>query len=1020
MTDDLDKKNARIKLAKKIGLIATGLFVFYVIVGFWIVPPLLKPKLEEQLSGLLGRKVTIGAIKLNPLVLSSTTSNLTVHDNDGEPFAGFEALYVNVQLSSLFRWAGTVKDVRLSAPFGVLKLLPEGKMNIDDLVAKFSQPAPSPKPDDSLPRAIVARLEVIDGKFTVANLAAAEPIQEVVTPITFTLENLSTLKGRQGEYRFGGVGPIGGTFDVHGTLALNPLKFQGHFSSELTKLSHYWEHIKDLVSFQILNGTARASVDYTMAITDGQLNARLENGAFMLDNFELAAKGEKEVLIAVPTLSVQGLATDLQAQEMVVDRIQTAGAAFKSGLAKDGSVELQRLFQPDIEKLMEMKAARAPATETVDSSPWQVTVNQVEVKDWQFTLDDLTGKNPIRETFALNTFTVDNLSTAKDHQGTYTFDGTGPSGGNYQLNGKLTVAPVWVQGSYAMKDARLDHFWEHVKEHVSFQIVKGSTGASGDFTVARDDGGFNARLENGTYQLNDFELVEKGKQDVLIALPALAVKGIGADVKAREINVASIQTADARIKSWLAADGTFALQKLFLPDLEKLMKKEAADEPEPETTPAQPWQVTLQKMEVTNWGLAFEDRTLTNVAKMSVDDIDVVVENLSTKKGTQATVGVAMQINRAGSVKVNGKAGIAPLQADVKVVIEKIGLESFQPYVDEAVNAQIATGSTSSTGRIRYRGQDAQPQIQIEGDFSIDELEIQDRVQTEDFITLAQFKAGGIALELLPNKLNASEVLIDRPHARVTIDQAGVVNVVNAFAPVEKKAADGQENLLQRLVNFLILQFKGPMPMRVNQVRLAQFTAEFVDASISPTFSTHVEITDGTVKGLSSDPSARADFKLNGSIDKTATIEGAGQMNPMNALQYSKVDVSLKDYALKPVSPYSGKFIGFKINQGTLHTDLKYQVDNDTVKGDNIITIDQLELGEKVDSPDAPNLPIKLGVTLLKDSNGRITLQVPVAGNVKDPQFDFAKAIESSLTGAIEGARQCAVCRHQGHRRVHG
>ena len=717
MADDLDKKNARIKLAKKIALIVTGLFVFYVIVGFWIVPPLLKPKLEEQLSDLLGRKVTIGAIKLNPLVLSATTSNLTVHETDGEPFAGFESLYVNVQLSSLFRWAGTVRDVRLLAPFGVLKLLPEGKMNIDDLVAKFSQPAPSPKPDDSLPRAIMARLEVIDGKFTVANLATTEPIQDVFTPITFTLENLSTLKGRQGEYRFGGVGPLGGTFDVHGNLALNPPRIQGSFSSDGTHLSHYWEHIKDLVSFQILNGTARASVDYTVGITDGQLNARLENGAFMLDKFELAAKGEKEVLIAVPTLSVQGLAADLQAREIVVDRIQSAGAAFTSGLAKDGSLELQRLFQPDLEKLMEMKAARAPATETVESSPWQTTVNQVEVKDWQFTLDVLTGKDPIRETFALNTFTVENLSTAKDHQGTYAFDGTGPSGGNYQLNGKLTVAPVWVQGSYAMKDARLDHFWEHVKEHVSFQIVKGSTGASGDFTVARGDGGFNARLENGTYQLDDFELVEKGKQNVLIALPGFAVKGIGADVKAREINVASVQTADARIKSWLAADGTFALRKLFLPDLEKLMEKKAADEPEPETTPAQPWQVTLQKMEVTNWGLAFEDQTLTKPAKMSVDDINVVVENLSTKKGAQATIGVAMQINRAGHVKVNGKAGITPLQADVKVVTEKIGLKSFQPYVDEAVNAQIAAGSTSSTGRIRYRGKDAQPQIQVRGRF---------------------------------------------------------------------------------------------------------------------------------------------------------------------------------------------------------------------------------------------------------------------------------------------------------------
>ncbi|MDX2452894.1 DUF748 domain-containing protein, partial [Desulfosarcina sp.] len=441
MADDLEKKNARIKLAKKIALIVTGLFVFYVIVGFWVVPPLLKPKLEEQLSGLLGRKVIIGAIELNPLVLSATTSNLTVHETDGEPFAGFEALYVNVQLSSLFRWAGTVREVRLSAPFGVLKLLPEGKMNIDDLVAKFSQSTPPSEPDDGLPRAIVARLEVVDGKFTVANLAATEPIQEVVTPITFTLENLSTLKGRQGEYRFNGVGPIGGNFDVHGTLALNPLKIQGSFSSAGAQLSHHWKHIKDMVSFQILNGTAGVSGDYTVAIIDGQLDARLENGAFLLDNFELAAKGEKEALIAVPTLSVQGIAADLQAREMVVDRVQTAGAAFKSGLAKDGSVELQRLFQADIEKMMEMKTAGAPATETVESSPWQATVNQVEIKDWRFTLDVLTGKDPIRETFALNTFTVENLSTAKDHQGTYALDGTGPSGGNYQLNGKLTVAP---------------------------------------------------------------------------------------------------------------------------------------------------------------------------------------------------------------------------------------------------------------------------------------------------------------------------------------------------------------------------------------------------------------------------------------------------------------------------------------------------------------------------------------------------------------------------------------------------
>jgi hypothetical protein len=77
-------------------------------------------------------------------------------------------------------------------------------------------------------------------------------------------------------------------------------------------------------------------------------------------------------------------------------------------------------------------------------------------------------------------------------------------------------------------------------------------------------------------------------------------------------------------------------------------------------------------------------------------------------------------------------------------------LKSFQPYVDDAVNAQIVSGTTSSKGRIRYRGKDAQPQIRYEGDFSVDDVEIQDRVQTEDFITLAQIKPAASAWNCVP------------------------------------------------------------------------------------------------------------------------------------------------------------------------------------------------------------------------------------------------------------------------------
>jgi hypothetical protein len=197
--------------------------------------------------------------------------------------------------------------------------------------------------------------------------------------------------------------------------------------------------------------------------------------------------------------------------------------------------------------------------------------------------------------------------------------------------------------------------------------------------------------------------------------------------------------------------------------------------------------VALKKMEVKDWGLAFEDRTLTHPAKLTVDNIDVVVENLTNKKDKTATLGLRMRFNQAGDIDVKGTVGMNPLQADLNVVTSKIALRSFQPYVDEAVNAQIDSGTTSSKGRIRYRGEDSQPQIRYEGDLKRRRCRNQRPHPYRRLHHVGPTQNQGIGLELRPNQLTVAQVIIDRPNARVTVDEAGVVNVVNAFTPVEKK-----------------------------------------------------------------------------------------------------------------------------------------------------------------------------------------------------------------------------------------
>jgi hypothetical protein len=125
--------------AKKPALIALLLLCLYAIGGFLVAPAIIKSKAPTIIAEQLGRKATVEQIRLNPFVLSLTVRGFALEEPNGEPFAGFEELYVNFQLSSLFHLAFTFADVSLIAPYGHMKILADGKLNFSDLFAKMAR-----------------------------------------------------------------------------------------------------------------------------------------------------------------------------------------------------------------------------------------------------------------------------------------------------------------------------------------------------------------------------------------------------------------------------------------------------------------------------------------------------------------------------------------------------------------------------------------------------------------------------------------------------------------------------------------------------------------------------------------------------------------------------------------------------------------------------------------------------------------------------------------------------------------
>lgn len=130
-----------------------------------------------------------------------------------------------------------------------------------------------------------------------------------------------------------------------------------------------------------------------------------------------------------------------------------------------------------------------------------------------------------------------------------------------------------------------------------------------------------------------------------------------------------------------------------------------------------------------------------------------------------------------------------------------------------------------------------------------------------------------------------------------------------------------------------------------------------------------------------------------------------GEINSSDPKDFTNISLVFRNVEMSRLTPYSGQFAGRRIDSGKLSVDLKYKIDRRQLAGENRFVIERLTLGEKVQSPDAVNLPLDLAVALLKDSKGVIDLGLPVSGTLDSLEFSYGaliwKAVVNLLTKIV-------------------
>ncbi len=401
--------------------------------------------------------------------------------------------------------------------------------------------------------------------------------------------------------------------------------------------------------------------------------------------------------------------------------------------------------------------------------------------------------------------------------------------------------------------------------------------------------------------------------------------------------------------------------------------------------------------------------------------IALTMTDLSTLPDARGKIALNAALNRGGKLALDGALGLFPLHADLKLDLQAVDLLPLQPYMTDRVNLLMTRASLSGKGALKLeQGSDGALRGGFKGDASLGNLATVDKQSGSDFLRWKSLFFGGVDVRLQPFALAVDEVALSDFFARLIINPGGRINlqdIVRNHAGERRSLTEDNDRIAHARqptsgANTTNAEKTGKPagegaakvpPIRIGKLSLQGGRVRFTDNFIKPNYTANLMDIGGVVSGLSSDPASRATVDLRGAVN-SAPLTVTGSINPLKGDLIMDLQGKVRDMELAQLSPYSGRYVGYGIEKGKLSFDVAYKVENRQLTAENRLILDQLTFGDKVDSPDAASLPVHLAVALLRDRNGVIDLNLPIAGSLDDPQFSMGAIIVKAIVNVITKA----------------
>ena len=968
-----------------------GAVAIYALAGFFLVPPLARQQVVRRGSAALKHAVAVDAVYFNPFTFHARFDNIRVERKGESPLAtvAFASLNFN-PIASLVHRRWQFGLIRMASPQVRLAVDDEGRLNVSELLT------PSDERGGPPPIAM-ERLIVEDGTIFYRDRARAEPFATTVTPVSFTLADFSTEPDEFGNYRLTGTTAAGRSFTWRGRIAVAPFHSSGRVAFEHIDLPTFSPFFAAFLAADVVSGSLAFDGNYEVSLGRTR-RAAVSDFTIQATNLVLVMPEAESPVIELPSATIEVQEAELFDRSVRIAQVTLEGWTVRVERESDGTINLPRLLARVPTAAGEVSGDAAPNNGIV------LRIESLELRNGTVQYRDHSLAEPFALTVSPVELTLNEFSTESDRPGgRYRLAGRTDSGGGFVSSGTIAVAPWASRGTLELDQLGLGVYTPFFARMLHGEVRSGTVtlAASYDLSLGADR---HATVSDATWRITDLVLAKTDSEQPVIEVPLFSGDLQQASVFEPSAQITRMVLDGVVMRLERAPDGTFNVAGLFgrpspsednsaVPDGNEDASAEVAKDASGRDA------LYIANINFTNGTIVYKDQAGAGVKTFQAENIQLAAGGLSSDFARDVEIDLSLQWagGRPGVIKAAGTVRPRPWQAELNVSGVDLELPPITPYVESIAAVRLVSGRATFDGKLEgSQSRAGPPAFHWTGRAAIDDVDLRDARLGHE---LAQWRHLGVnesELTTQPLTFTAREVSIREPVLHVRRTQDGTMNWATLVTTADDDPA--RENADEpRPEN------ASPLQTRIDLLVVSDGGITFRDRSIEPEFATAITQLEGALLGLSSAPGVAAQIELTGILAGTAPVVVRGEIDLLSedTLSNSEVRIELTNLPIDSFQGYAKRYLGYELEQGKMRGDLVYATEQGRLHGTNRIVVENLLLGESVESPDAISVPLKLALAVLRNRQDEVVFNVEVSGSLESPEFSFGQIVQRAFRNVL-------------------